>query len=72
MSSYRLIYFDLKALAEVSRVMFYFSGTQYEDFRYPNPFQDKTEYAKAKEAGEFTNNEKLPPPLFLFLQIRHV
>jgi len=45
--SYKLTYFDIKGIAEVSRLLFVISGTPFEDFRFPFD-DDRTEWKAAK------------------------
>jgi glutathione S-transferase len=57
----KLNYFDIRGLAEVSRLMFAASKVAYEDFRYPLTFDTpgdfstmhRDEFEKAKEQGAF-------------------
>jgi glutathione S-transferase len=39
-SSYKLIYFNVRALAETSRMLLKAAGQEFEDFRYPIEFKD--------------------------------
>jgi len=39
-STYKLIYFNVRALAETSRMLFKAAGVEFEDFRYPIQFVD--------------------------------
>jgi len=45
----KLIYFDIKGLAEISRLLFAASGTSYEDFRYPFEVVDPVNHVYIKE-----------------------
>jgi len=58
-STYKLIYFNVRALAETSRMLFKAAGVEFEDFRYPIQFvegkpirpewdNDKSKYLYAK------------------------
>lgn len=57
----KLNYFDIRGLAEVSRLLFAGSKVDYEDFRYPLTFGtpgdfstiQRAEFEAAKEKGEF-------------------
>ena len=46
-STYKLIYFNIRGLAETSRIIFKAAGQQFEDYRYPLEMKD----------GQFTRNE---------------
>ena len=48
MVKYKLIYFNLKARAEVIRYIFAHSGVEYEDVRYD--FYDQTAWMKDKQS----------------------
>jgi glutathione S-transferase len=53
---YKLTYFNLRGLAETSRILFYLSGKDYEDFRYPIEIGEaflKPEYDNDKSVGLF-------------------
>jgi len=58
MSNYKLIYFDGRGLAEISRILLAYSGTQYEDYRFKhvvdaNGNQDRTEFVNLKPTLPF-------------------
>lgn len=60
-STYKLIYFDLRALAETSRMLFKAAGQPFEDFRYPFTVKDgefiRPEWVAAKSSYIY---EKIP------------
>lgn len=56
--SYKLIYFDLKGLAEVTRLMFVQTGTSFEEKRYaisPKDNWAKPEFDADSKAGKFSH-----------------
>ena len=65
-SSARLIYFDAKGAAELSRVLMKIGGMEFEDFRFPIVAKDgggfdTIEFTAAKSAGEFlANMDRVP------------
>jgi glutathione S-transferase len=64
----KLVYFDIRGLAETSRLLFALNEYEYEDFRYPLKVIDistytfeKKEFEEAKENGLLVNSmNKLP------------
>eukprot|EP01083_Nonionella_stella_P276238 938480_1 len=54
---YKLSYFNLRARAELTRLLFHASETKFEDFRYPIEFKDgkpiSEPFGKDKLAGKF-------------------
>jgi len=60
-STYTLIYFNVRALAETSRMLFKAAGVEFEDYRYPIAFVDgkpvRPEWDNAKSQYLF---EKVP------------
>lgn len=65
-SSARLVYFDAKGAAELSRVLMRIGGMEFEDFRFPIVAKegggfDTVEFSTAKSAGEFfANMDRVP------------
>eukprot|EP00607_Mallomonas_marina_P008005 CAMPEP_0182417362 /NCGR_PEP_ID=MMETSP1167-20130531/1812_1 /TAXON_ID=2988 /ORGANISM="Mallomonas Sp, Strain CCMP3275" /LENGTH=220 /DNA_ID=CAMNT_0024590857 /DNA_START=90 /DNA_END=752 /DNA_ORIENTATION=+ len=63
---YTLVYFDIRGVAENTRVMFAIAGKSYEDYRYPISFtggkpQASPEFEAAKANGNFAcNMDRLP------------
>jgi len=55
MSTYKLCYFNVRGLAETTRILFHLAGQPYEDFRYSIDLSNfsKPEYDADKQAGEF-------------------
>ncbi|XP_074646002.1 uncharacterized protein LOC141902256 [Tubulanus polymorphus] len=53
MPKYTLKYFDARARAEISRLLFAQAGVEYEDVRYPMPFDDAEGWAKIKAGIPF-------------------
>tara|TARA_Y100001958_G_scaffold114841_1_gene81992 strand:+ start:5330 stop:5980 length:651 start_codon:yes stop_codon:yes gene_type:complete len=52
----KLAYFDIRGLAETSRILLALGNEEYEDFRYPLKVIDMTTYKMEKE--EFDNDKK--------------
>jgi len=55
MTTYKLCYFNVRGLAETTRILFHLAGQPYEDYRYPIDLSNfsKPEYDVDKEAGDF-------------------
>jgi glutathione S-transferase len=65
---YKLLYFDAKGAAEISRVLFKIGGLEFEDFRYPITQKEgggfeTLEYTEQKTAGTFAANMDRVPLL---------
>jgi len=57
MVKYRLTYFDIRGLAETSRILFFLAGEEYYDHRYPIKIGEtfeKPEYDHDRDEGLFT------------------
>jgi glutathione S-transferase len=56
MTSYKLIYFDGRGLAETSRMLFKIAGIDFEDFRYPLEILDLATFSMIRD--EFDADKK--------------
>jgi glutathione S-transferase len=69
MSDVKLLYFNLKGLAEISRVIMKIGGINFEDARYPFAATEsgfsKPEFDAKKAAGEHDSNMGRVPILFV-------
>jgi glutathione S-transferase len=65
--TYKLIYFNLRGIAEIIRVIFAIADVDYEDFRYPltMPGYQRPEYDKDKKDGKIPGPYKALPLLVI-------
>jgi len=67
MDTYKLVYFNLRGIAEIIRYLFAMAEVEYEDFRYPltMPGYQRTEYDQDKKDGKIPGPYKSLPLLMI-------
>jgi len=66
-TTYKLVYFNLRGIAEIIRILFAMADVKYEDFRYPltMPGYQRPEYDQDKKDGKIPGPYKALPLLLI-------